>query len=190
MINLIPPERKREYRAARFNMLLRGYLLVAVATLTSMGVIFGGSLYINTVNRTTYEQRFRETEERLSDLREARAKTQQFNNNLKQAKLLYNGQVKFSGILAKISEKVPPGAVLSGLTLNTSELSKPLNLIARVDTVEKAAILKANFDASGYFTNVSIQNISSEGGSGYAYSVNMLITLSQEILKASKEEPS
>ncbi len=183
MINLLPPVEKEELRAAQSNTKLRYYLVVTVLYLAGVFGVFGGAFYLNNTFRQTYTAAYTDTQNRLEDLREVQQKTKTFNDNLAKAKRVYASQIKVSEVLTRISEKLPPGAILNGIALNTNEFNKPLTVVAKVNSIKKAAILKANFDESGYFTNVKIQGItnSPDADPQYPNLVTMTVNLAPSL---------
>jgi len=184
MINLLPPEQKGQLKAARTNAVLRRYLLLASLSFVAIAGIFGAALYLNMLNRNTYEQMLAENNRKLTDLKEVRDKTATFNKNIADARKVFNAQISLSDAMAKIAESLPPGAVLTNLSLDTQSTSKPLNLTAKVDSFAKAGVLEANFKGSKYFRQVTVLSVTNAttGSSKYPYTVSLTVLLDPSIV--------
>ncbi|HEX6461878.1 MAG TPA: PilN domain-containing protein [Candidatus Saccharimonadales bacterium] len=192
MINLLPPEQKKEYRAARMNTILRQYFTLLLVAIAVVVVIFGGSLYLNMLNKQSYEQILADNNKKLTDLSEVREKTATFNKNISDARKVFNAQISLSDAMVKFAEAMPRGTVLTGLTLDAQSTSKPLNLTARVDSFSKAGVLEANFKASPYFKQVTVASVTNTSGSGsdnrYPYTVSLTVLLDPSIVNPLTKE--
>ncbi len=192
MINLLPPEQKNEYRAARINAVLRGYLFLTLSAMIVIGAIFGGALYLNMLNKENYEQMLADNHKKLTDLSEVREKTATFNRNIADARKVFNTQISLSDAMVKIAETMPRGAILTGLALDTQSTSRPLSLTARVDSFSKAGVLEANFKTSSYFKQVTVASVTNAAGSGsdnrYPYTVSLTVLLDPSIVNPLKKE--
>lgn len=149
MINLLPPEAKNQIKFARRNSILikwLGAIFVVMLLITAMNVF--GQFYINqTANR------LKETAN-VTDQRIKEENLEQYKNNLnslsgdmKTAVQILKKQLLFSKVFPKIGTTLPSGAVLSNVTLNSTDTSLDLTILA-----------KDQYTANQAFTNVKDSN--------------------------------
>lgn len=185
MINLLPPDLKGELRAAHANVVLRKYFTTSLIALTAIVIIFGSAFYINYTNTQGYKLLLAESEQNLASLKGTRAKTKTYNTNLANARQIFANEVKLSETIDQLSSLLPPGSVLSDISLGVQQLKKPISIVAQVDTLEKAAVLKRNFEDSGLFTTVVLKDVISSQAStvAYPYTANLEVVLKPKATK-------
>lgn len=189
MINLLPTEVKKDYRAARINTALLRYINIMVLSVFVIGSIIGAAYYWNESEKQKFEEDLARSEQNLGSLRKVRDQAKTYNENVDRAKQIYSKEIILSDIVGRITKCIPPGAVMSNLALNSQQLSTPFVIVAKVDSFEKAAVFEKNFKESGIFKDVVLDNVSNTGGaagattgspgdgSQYRFSANISATL-------------
>ncbi len=198
MINLLPPDSKKEFRAGRINTQLIRYLTILAITAVCVIGVFGVSFVLNERNKASYVQLKEESDKKLGSLKDTRDKVQAFNENIKQARAIYGSEIILSDVVAGIAKALPPGAVIGTLTLDTKTLATPITLTVRLDSFNKGAVLKENFEASGIFKDVKLVGIEAGGKTGgasvsgdkYPFSATITATLVPASIKAAQAKGS
>lgn len=184
MINLLPPEDKRDIRAARANTLLIRYnvLLVGVFLflMLAIGVVY---VYLSTA-KATAEATMQENTAKVGNLAATKEQAEAFRKNLSIAKEILNKEVNYTKVILKVAESMPAGTVLTGLSLDASTFGKETTLAAQTKSYEQAIKLKDSLSQSGLFTDVHFQSISaSTDGSNYPITVNLMVTFDTKAAK-------
>lgn len=181
MINLLPPETKGEFRAGRINTQLIRYLVTLAVTVACIAAVFVGTFVVNERNRASYVTLKQASESKLGALKTVRSEVQDFNLNISRARAIYQSEVRLSSVVTKIAQAIPPGAVIGTLTLDTRQLALPLTLSVQVDSFNKGAVVKKNFEDSGIFRKEDVKLIgiaaNASAGTKYPYVVNISATL-------------
>lgn len=184
MINLLPPEHKRDIRAARANSLLIKYnfLLVGVFLflLLSIGVVY---VYLNNT-KATAEATMQENDSKVSNFAMTREEAEQFRQNLSTAKQILDREVNYTKVILKIAGVLPQGTVLTGLSLDAATFGKETTLSAQAKSYDLAIKLKDALGQSGLFTDVHFQSIAaSTNSSDYPITVNLMVTFDTKAAK-------
>lgn len=159
MINLLNTETQRQYRAARLNIRLRSYLILLSVAFISVIAVFGGGLYLTLTDRSHAAAEKSAKESQLAQYHDIKQEAETFTTNLKTAKAILNQEVLYSDMIVSIANALPPDAVLSSLTLDTTTIAQPMALSARVATKDDSIRLKTSLETSPLFENVNINNI-------------------------------
>lgn len=199
MINLMPPGMRAELRAAKMNTVLRKYALTATATLGVIVMIFGGALYVNQKYFEEYSGHLEQSKQKLASLQNLRKRVKAYNDSLAQAKNIFSKEIRLSRLIKNLSSTLPPGAVLNTVSFNVDSLDEPIMVTAQLDSFEKAAILKRNFEDSGLFKTVTLSEVSSSATTGgsdsgeeevvYPFTAGLEVSLTPEAANAAKTSP-
>lgn len=160
MINLLPDETKRNYRAARLNVILRRYVIVLIWALLFMGASFGVGYFVTTQDREVAQQELDRFRQEASKYEKVKKDSADFAKNLATTKSILSSEIIFSELIVDISKTLPKGAILSNLTIGAENLGDDITLSARtVDANETPLRLKQSLEESPLFEKVSIMNI-------------------------------
>lgn len=181
MINLLPPDEKKQLRAARANILLLRYnalTLLAIAFLAgALSVVY---LFLSTQLQTA-EATIKHNSEREGAYQSIKRDAEAFRNELVDAKRVLNSQVSYSQATVRLSSLLPAGASLKdSLELNESTFSGPITLNVKIKEESVAASLLESFRSSPYVSSVTRNKISI-GDATYPYLVEMTVSLKREI---------
>lgn len=178
MINLLPPEDKRQIAAGRTNVLLLRYctisLLLAIPLFAMVGVVY----FMMSNARSAAETTISQSESRSAEYQQVQANAQAFNGNLSTAKTILDKEVRYAEIAVKIAQTLPPGIVLSSLSLDADSFGQPVTLTAMAHSYDDSIRLKNAFEQSPIFSDVYLQSVTQGGGeSGGSYPVTISINV-------------
>lgn len=181
MINLMPDEAKKEIRSARLNVILSRYILVVIFAFGFLVLLLGGSYVILTQTKKSAEQLISINSSKADIYSTTKAQVDSLSAGLTETKTILNQEILYSNVLINLGQQMPPGTVLSSVTLSdASFLGTPVALKAYAKTTEDAVALRQKFQASPIFTNVNFDSVSdSKGIDGYPVSVSMTLTVTR-----------
>lgn len=180
MINLLPPDAKTQIRAARANRLLLQYnflLLGAfVFLLFALGIVH---IYLANT-KAAAEATIVYNEAKVSDYAAIRSQTNEFRQNLLNAKQILDNDITYTKAILGIAQVLPKGVVLDTLSLDAKAFGTPTTLAAKVKDYPTALVLKNSLQNSKLFSNVSIQSLSGGSDSDYPLSVTLNVTIKKD----------
>ena len=181
MINLLPPEEKRQLRAARTNTLLARYnilLLGAVAFLSiATAVVY---LYL-TGTKAAADQVVRENSIQTSQYASVLTEAQQFRSNLAIAKRILDREITYTQVLINIAQVMPEGVVLQSLVLDATTFGSETTLTAQARNYDRALAFKDALQNSPYFSEAHFQSVDDTATGGYPLAISLNVTISEEI---------
>jgi Tfp pilus assembly protein PilN len=182
MINLLPPDEKREIQAGRSNILLLRYNILLVISvgflMAAIGIVY---VYLGNT-KAGAEQTIKENQAKVVDFAATEKEANEFKNNLSIAKQILDKEVTYTKVILDISALLPKGVVLDSLNLVAKTFGTPVTLNARAKNVDSAIALKTAFQNSPLFSNVNFQSIST-GEGDYPVQVNLNVTINKEASK-------
>jgi Tfp pilus assembly protein PilN len=159
MINLLPPETKKQIRAARINVVLINYCLLATFTALLLGGVFAVGFWADMSSRNLAEQGKKESEQATAAYADTRKQAEEFARDLGIAKTILASEVSFGKLILDIAGYVPRGVILSNLSLGTTTTKGPIDITGRADSTDAAVALKNSLENSPIFEKVNIFNI-------------------------------
>lgn len=185
MINLLPPESRRNLRAARSNTLLLRYNIALVAAVIFMMLAFGFTYFYLNVSDNTAQASIQENQQKEASYATTKHQAAEFQKNLAAAKQIFSSQVNYSQLTVRIAQALPHGVVLQSLALDPSTFGKPTTLTAYAKSIPIALSLKDTLNSHrDLFQNASIQSITRGSGgdsgptvSGYPITVTVNVTI-------------
>lgn len=155
MINLLPPEDKKEILSRKklklvliFELALLLFLLSLVLIVFSISIYLGGE--INSEKITIFQ---REQDIDLAKIADFQAEIEALNEKTGNINAFYHQQAYLTGILGRISEKLPAGSYLNGLSF--SKASRTLNLSGFIATRDDLLNFKRSIENDKDFINVN-----------------------------------
>lgn len=188
MINLLPNTIRTERRYGRFNRIALIASLSVMAVALACAIIIGFGWMTIRSEKSAAESQIAQNTTEISQLDSARKQIDDTAKQLNTIKKLYDGEVQFSKIIPEIGSVIPPGAVLTSLSL-TGNKDEPLQLSFRAKTQDLAPIIRANLANSQLFQSADI--ISVTGGNdqtttsvtaqttaaAYPYNISVIVAL-------------
>jgi hypothetical protein len=159
VINLLPPETKKQVRAARMNVVLVNYCMLICLTALCLAGVFGVGFWADMNDHSVAQAAKDESTNAASEYSATRSAAESFAKNLDTAKTILASNVSFSQLILDIAKVVPSGVILNNLSLGTSAANAPIDINGRAISSSAAVSLKNSLEASPIFENVSITNI-------------------------------
>jgi Tfp pilus assembly protein PilN len=167
VINLLPPERKSDYRYARRNAGLLRFVAMFGVGLAGLAVICAlGMLYLQQTART-YASETVAIEQSLKDQNQAEVEKEvkDISNSLKLAVRVLSEEVLFSQLLKRLAVTTPSNVSLASLSI--IELKGGVDITAKTTDYNAATQLQVNLadPKNQIFAKADIVNISCITGS-------------------------
>ena len=144
MINLLPTDYGASLRFSHLSASLRRWLVAALLASTGLVLIIAvGWIYIDQQNRSLsrtidgLNQRLKE-----QDLAGIQKQAKDITTNIKIINQVLSREIRFSGLISQIGSAMPPGSILSGLTL--SKVDGALDLSANAKDYTSATQIAVN----------------------------------------------
>jgi Tfp pilus assembly protein PilN len=160
MINLLPPDTKREIKAARINVILVRYAILFTTALLMMLGIFVWGIWTTQRDRQAAEDRKVQITADTAQYAKVKSRAEAFAKDLDAAKTILSGEVSYSKLLIDIANILPPNTVVSSLNLVGTNFGTPVTISAQAVTNPDVLRLKTDLEASDLFEKVSITNTS------------------------------
>ncbi len=179
MINLLPDETKRDIRAARMNVILLRYNLLAAGAALFLALV---CLLFYAILRDNQSQALSATTDNNSkakDYSETRKEAEEYRNNLAIADKIIDNGISYTNAIIAITKLLPEGVIFDNLNLNVGAFGKDTMFAARAKDYSAANQLKTNFEKSDIFSDVHFQSISmneSESDTSVPYPITIAIS--------------
>lgn len=187
MINLLPPEVKREIRAGQANILLLRYCVTTLVLAAFLGVAIIGVFYIIHISHDSVEREVQKSNQKIASYKSTEREYTEFSTNLATAKAIISKDVRYSSISQKIGKALPQNVILESLTLDAGKFGTPLVLNARGKSYDDAIALKTKLEESSLFNDVHLvsvaQSNTEDGKSIYPISIAISVVIRQEVAK-------
>lgn len=165
MINILPPDVKKQLNFSKRNTVLLRRLLQALAVLALLAGVLVYSFWYSSRQITDYETALSRRQADREAYKDVEAKVQTLQSNLGLIEKLLNEKNQFSSLLDDFASALPPGSYINQLTLTGKE-KEPLELVIIVDSFNKAAQVRTALINSDRIKSADIQNIAGDEKSG------------------------
>jgi type II secretory pathway component PulL len=162
MINLLPPDKKANFRYARKNVGLRRWATSLLLILVGLAGLATYGLLNFQQSTNSYEKQVAAAQADLakSELPQTEAKVKDITGSLRLAAQVLSKEVLFSKLITQIGHAMPKDAVLSGLNINQTTGGIDLNANAKdYVTASQVQVNLANPD-NKIFAKADIVSIS------------------------------
>jgi len=161
MINLLPPDRVLVVRFGRQNSRLRQWIVGALIAIGGLIIIMaGGWIYLHQ-QASNLQTSLDKTNAQLQaqNLAKVQHDAKEITGDIKVINQVLGNEVHFSELIQDIGTVMPPGTVLSSLSL--SKINGSLDLSASAKDSNAAAQIAVNLNdpGNGLFSKVDIVNI-------------------------------
>lgn len=196
MINLMPPEQKKEIRYARRNEhLIKWVIGVLIALAIILSLVLGSIVFLrqNASSNTNHATKVNQ-DLKAQKQEETIARVNELSGNLKLTVDVLENEILFSKLLEQIGNVMPNNTILTSLTL-TNELSGGLDLV--VNSVDYESGVQAQLNLAdpekGLFQKADIGSVQCNFAepSDYPCSTSIRVLFAednQEFTKLYKEE--
>ena len=179
MINLLPPDYKKQLTAARSNSLLVRYNILLASVLVVLALAIGALYGVFITTKTVADQTIADNEAKAAQYQSVAKEATEFRKNLTEARAILDSQVSYSRVMLEIGRTLPDGVVLSSLSLDAATFGTPVTLQAQARDINSAVALKTAFQNSDLFSNVSFSSINEGGADQYNYNVTINVTINK-----------
>ena len=161
MINLLPENLKEEVIYGRRNRLLVRWLSAVSLVIFVVGAMtIFGQYYVNR-NVKSYQSVAKVTQERIAsqNLSSIQKDVQILSNNFTTVTQLLGRQLMFSKLFTKIGSIIPSGAIISGITLSTTNSALDLNVISTDREAATQAFVNISDPKNGLFEKADLISV-------------------------------
>ena len=186
MINLLPPQEKRQIRAGQTTVILWRYCVTSLLLAVLLFTITGGVYYIMAQSKTNAEAAIATSNQEAAKYQSVQQQITEFNNNLSTAKTILDKEVRYSKIAVTIAQSLPSGITLQSLSLDAKTFGTPFTLTALGKSYDDAIRLKSELEKSEAFQDVHLASVSmatGEGSGEYPVSISINVTIKPEVAK-------
>ena len=171
MINLLSPAQKGDIRAARLNVRLRRAALLCFGALLIILGIYGVGFFFVQGDRTTADKELAASKLATEDANYKKVVTdaKAYKTNLTVAEKVLTSGVSYSSFVVETARLLPPGTVLTGLTLSNlgapatganAATANTLTILARTTSYDVSLQLQKSLEDSELYEKVSISDVS------------------------------
>ncbi|HSX41466.1 MAG TPA: PilN domain-containing protein [Candidatus Saccharimonadales bacterium] len=158
MINLLPPEAKKQIRFGRRNGILVRYLIIAAAVVVTLTVEFvGAQLYLNQQIKTAQDEAASKNLA-LSKYKGLEKDVQAVNSRVTSVEKIQSTQAKFSLLLSDLAEATPKGVAITSISL-TGDDKKPVRVTATAADYATALSFRDSIAKSPRISAADIESI-------------------------------
>lgn len=179
MINLIGPERKKHFLAARRNVIWRRYTALLTAVLIAIVVVIGGAGLLLFSQIDASKQHVADNElKRDKQYQTIKKEAEDFRSNLANAKIILGDETNFSNIVVEFARSILPGCVLTSIQLSETGFDNPQSFNFKCKSNDSIIPLKLALEGSSLFSNVSLVSTTSQVKNGVSedpYPVSVVI---------------
>lgn len=180
MINLLPPDAKKQIQAGRVNVILSRYVIVLCFSVLFLSAFTITVCLLITSIKDNAEATIADNSGRTGTYSSVQAEAATLRSDLATAKSILDNEISYSNAILRIAQTIPDNVVLDNINLNSETFGSPTTLTARARTNQDAVALKNSLQNSPlYFSNVSFQSLSSSGGSEYPVGVTLNLTINR-----------
>lgn len=194
MINLLPPDEKRQLSASRANSLLLRYNIFLLGALAFLGVAIGVTYVFLTTTQATAEGTVAQNQQEVAAFAEVQNQEKQFKSHLATAKEILDKEIIYTKTILAVSKLLPSGIVLQNLNLDAETFGTQTTLAVQASSLAAAVNLKNSLEDSPLFSNVHFQSINSTAGggagAGYPVSVSLNVTINNDEATGTSLTPS
>lgn len=184
MINLLPPEDKRQLRAAHTNTLLLRYNAFLLGAAVFLGVALIVVYLYLTAAQAGAQATITENKAKVSSYAQVETQAQLFRANLVTAEQILDRDVAYTKIVIAIAQLLPSNTVLQSLNLDPQTFDTETVIVAQAKDYDAALHLKDAFQKSSFFANAHFQSIAiNTTSSTYPLTVNLLVTIKKDAAK-------
>ena len=157
MINLLPPEEKKEILVKKkLKLVLIFELGILLFLISALFIVFSIAIYLNgeiTSEKITVSQREEDID--LTTIANFQKEIEALNEKIKNVESHYNQQVYLTPVLEKVFEKLPSQSYLNNFSFTKSSKTLKINLSGFIPTRDDLLAFKRNIESDKDFKSVS-----------------------------------
>ena len=184
MINLLPPQQKKQIKAGRANVILLRYIGILSSGVILLAILLSGTFLVLNMSRANTQDRVDVTNEKIAQYSATKTAAEQFRSDLATAKTILDKEVTYSKLIYKLADAVPSGVVLDSLDLNSKTLGAQTTLSAETKSYEDAIRLKTSFEQNkDLFSDVHFVSVTGGGSGTYPVKASLSVVIKKDALK-------
>lgn len=181
MINLLPPNDRKQLAAARTNTILIRYvfLMAVFFVILLLEIVFAYILLEN--DRVRYQATIDENNAKNIEYLPVQREEKRFRNNLATAKVILSQQVPYTDITIKLAQALPPGVTIDHLTLDPATFGQETQLAIKAGSYGELIATKTKLQNSDVVSDVQFQDITA-GAGAEPYKATLKLKFNKELL--------
>lgn len=195
MINLLPPDSSKQLRAARHNAIILRFFVSGCVTLGLIVFVYAATFALMKSAEVSSDQSSTANQQKIENFRSTEAAAKQYTANLTLAKAIFDSELSYTTALQKIASALPPGTVLTTLSLSPSTPGQSTSLLVLAKSQSAALAVKDSLEKNKIASNITISSISEEAAAApstgdqtaapneYPISLNLNLTFDKAIFK-------
>lgn len=189
MINLLPPDERRQLRAARANTLLLRYNIIMVGVLIFIVLALVVVYFYLSSAKAHADSVVADNNSRVTSYAQVNSQAETFRTSLTNAKSILDKEIFYSKTILLLARQLPSGVVIDTLNLEPATFGAPTTLALRAKDRSSVLAAKDSLQKSPLFSDVHLINITSassksgSGGSGYPVSASLSVVISKDAAK-------
>ncbi len=191
VINLLPPEEKRQLVAARSNSLLLRYSVLMLVVVGFLLLEVVGMNFVVDAGTAENNVIIAENKEKTKEYASSQEQAATFASDLKTAQYILNKQVPYTTIIFTLANNLPAGSIIESLSIDPSTFGNPTILTFKTKTpadaiAVKAALQKTVINDAPLFSSVKFESVLTNEAAGTAYPFNATysVVYSKKVLPA------
>lgn len=191
MINLLPPDSSKQLRAARHNATLMRFIIANCIVLGLIIVVYVAAFGLMKATELSNIASSTENQQRITSFQETEQTAKTYTDNLKLAKSIFDSELSHTTALHKIASSLPPGTVLTSLTLDSAMAGQPTTLLVLAKDQTAALAVKKNLEEAKVATDITLSSITTDTAPAtengpvneYPVSISLNLTYDPSIFK-------
>ena len=190
MINLISSEDKKQYLAARRNVVLRKYLVSSLLVVMAVFIVYVVGFYMIYSSKKVADSKLEKATTELRKYDKSKNEAEQYRKDIEVAKYVTSSNFEFNNFLTKLAQVTPSNVIVEKLTIDVSSTTSgktpgQYNISIRGKSYDDILRTKESYEKSDQFSNVSITRASTQEDSSkatgskrdYPYEADLTITI-------------
>lgn len=185
MINLLPPDTKRQFAAGRLNSMLIRYIWITLALCVLLGALSVLTFMMLDSIKQDAQKRIDDNLANVNSLQQIQTRANAFRTNLAVSKAILDQQTHYTDTLLKITALMTPGTTLNNITLDQTSYGAPMTIQINAKSEQAAIALKQSFQNSTLFSDAHFLSLTLNNTNGssapapYPVNAQMVVTLSK-----------
>ncbi len=179
MINLLPPDIKKDYIYARKNNIIRKWIFISLIGFAGLIIITTYGIILFKTSSNNDQQQIVSLQNKLNkeNINKTNSQIKNFTNTFSLVTKVLGQEILFSKLITAIGSAMPSGTALTGLSINNT--STGINLTANATSYTTATQIQVNLSdpTKNLFKNIDIISINNNGTSSvnnkYPFTVSL-----------------
>jgi Tfp pilus assembly protein PilN len=176
MINLLPPELKKQRHFAQLNSGIRQYVIIAVA----VGILLSVTMLVGNLYTTMFirdvEKQLADKQDELAKYVKMESKAKDINTQLKKFAQITEQTTRYSNVLEDLATNLPSGTKITGFAFDGKADSK-LELTVIASNRSDALSVQPSLSKMDRFSFVDIQEFRKDGAT---YQVDLALAFTDD----------